>query len=272
MMRHRKKDHPYRVPLRFLMVTYLPALAFLAASAMLHELGGVDFGLISRDPAQEFTHLNPEAYHRLQAFPLIGFQSTLSGLIWFSAFGISVLALVLARHTGQLHLPTTRFLAALGVLTLALGTDDIFMIHDELAPRYLKVLEEPFMAAYVLSITAVLVVFRRTILQRDPVLFLLAIGCFGGSVVVDHFQEQLTSWPYRIFFEDGFKFLGIVGWCGYLIRQSWTVIAAPWAVRTERRTTPAPQPAGPELTPARPEPTTVRAEPVPTPSLFTPGR
>jgi hypothetical protein len=224
LVRHASTSQRSGIPVGFLCATYLPALVFLTLSVGLHVFDGIDFGLISRDPAQEFTHLHPDDYHRMTAFPLIGFQSTVSGLIWFTAFGICLLALALARRDGQLRTRTTAFLAAMGALTLMLGADDVFMIHDELAPRYLKVLEEPFIVLYVVSIAAVLVVFRRTILRLDPILFVLAVGCLAGSIVVDHFQEQLAWWPYRIFFEDGFKFLGIVGWCGYLIRQCWFTI------------------------------------------------
>jgi hypothetical protein len=212
-------------PVRPLLAIYLPPVALLAFFLALHEVTGVDFGLISRDQAQEFTHLSADAYTSIKAFPLIGFQSTLSGLIWFGGFAVSLVALALLRRRGQLAEPRSRFLMAVSFLTLFLGADDIFMFHDELAPRYLKVLEQPFILFYVGSILAVLVVFRRSILAMDPVLFLLGVGCFAGSVAVDHFQESLEWWHYRIFAEDGFKFLGIVGWCGYLIRQSWLVVA-----------------------------------------------
>lgn len=146
MVRHANVGDRSRGPGVFLLTTYVPALFFLGMSAGLHRFAGIDFGLISRDPAQEFPHLTPSDYHRMTAFPLIGFQSTVSGLIWFSSFGISLLTLVLARRGGQLRARPTGFLAAMGALTLMLG---------------------------------------------------------------------------------GLKFLGIVGWCGYLIRQCWLTIIVP---------------------------------------------
>jgi hypothetical protein len=196
-------------------VTYLPPLLVLVTSVALHELDGIDFGAISRDQAQEF-----------HAYPLIGAQSTIAGLVWFSAASVSLLTVALLRRAGRGREGRTRFLAVLGLFTLIMGVDDIFMLHDELGPRYLNIDEKPFILFYIGAIVAIVVAFRRTILRLDPLLLGLAVSFLAGSVVIDHFQEQLDGSPYRLFFEDGFKFLGIVGWCGYLVRQCWLAIVA----------------------------------------------
>jgi hypothetical protein len=200
---------------RTLLVTYLPPLLVLVISVGLHELDGVDFGAISRDQAQEF-----------HAYPLVGAQSTIAGLVWFSAATVAFLTVALLRRAGRGGEDRTWFLAVVGLFTLIMGVDDIFMLHDELGPRYLNIDETPFILFYIIAITGILVVFRRTILRLDPLLLCLAVAFLAGSVVIDHFQEQLDGSPYRLFFEDGFKFLGIVGWCGYLVRQCWFAIVA----------------------------------------------
>lgn len=85
----------------------------------------------------------------------------------------------------------------------------------------MSVLEGPFTAVYVTSIVTVLVGFRRTIRQRDPLLLYLALAFLAGSVGVDLLQERLGDHQYRVFVEDGSKFLGITGVCTYHLRQAW---------------------------------------------------
>lgn len=199
---------------------YLPAVGFLILTLVVHEVRGVDFGRISRDPTQEF-----------EAHPLTGAQSSIGGLVWIGAAVVAGLTVALQRHHGRGGERRTRFLAALGALTLLLGLDDIFMLHDELGPRYLGVDERPFLAVYALAALAIAVRFRQSLSRVEPGALVLAMAFFAASLVVDYFQEGMDASPYRLFLEDGLKFLGIVGWAGYVVRQCWLTLTQPVAVR-----------------------------------------
>jgi hypothetical protein len=199
---------------------YLPAVGFLILTLVVHEARDVDFSRISRDPAQEF-----------EAHPLTGAQSSIGGLVWIGAAVVAGLTVALLRHHGRGREERTRFLTALGALTLLLGLDDIFMLHDELGPRYLGIDERPFLAVYGLAALAIGVMFRQTLSRVEPGALALVMALFAGSLLVDFFQEGLDASPYRLFLEDGFKFLGIVGWAGYVIRQCWITLTQPVAVR-----------------------------------------
>jgi hypothetical protein len=150
----------------------------------------------------------------------------LGGLAWISAAVVAFVTVAVLRRTGKGRQERTWFLLGMGVFTLVMGVDDIFLLHDGLGPRYLGIDERPFLLAYGVLIVAVVVRFRRTILRLEPLLLALAVALLAASIGVDHFQEQLDGSPYRIFLEDGFKFLGIVGWGGYVIRECWLVLAA----------------------------------------------
>ena len=54
----------------------------------------------------------------------------------------------------------------------------------------------------------------------EYLIFLIGIIIFGLSILIDVFQYRIESYigQWRIFLEDGFKFVGIVGWFGYLGR------------------------------------------------------
>lgn len=203
-----------------LATVYLPAVGFLILTLVVHEVGEVDFGRISRDPAQEF-----------EVHPLTGAQSSIGGLVWISAAVVACLTVALQRHHGRGGEQRTRFLAAIGALTLLLGVDDIFMLHDEFGPRYLGVDERPFFAVYALAALAIGAMFWPMLSRVEPGALGLAMTFFAGSLLVDFFQEGLDASPYRLFLEDGFKFLGIVGWAGYVVRQCWITLTQPVAVR-----------------------------------------
>lgn len=216
--------HPYR-RLRCLLVTYSAPLAVLVVSVVIHELRGIDFGLISRDQAQQF-----------HAYPLVGAQSTLGGIAWISGAVVGLFTVRMLRRSGVGRREHVRFLGTLSVFVLIMGLDDVFMFHDELGPRYLNIDERPVLALYGLTVIGIAIRFHRTIARLEPGLLALGVALLAGSILVDHFQEQLDASPYRIFLEDGFKFLGIVGLSGYLVRQSWHLLGpalerSPWTSR-----------------------------------------
>src|SRR5689334_24947646 len=137
------------LPALALLLTYLPALAVLAVSLVLHEGKGVDFGLVSRDPSAQFN-----------AYPLVGAQSMLGGLAWISAAVVAFVTVAVLRRTGKGRQERTWFLLGMGVFTLVMGVDDIFLLHDGLGPRYLGIDERPFLLAYGVLIVVVVVRFR----------------------------------------------------------------------------------------------------------------
>lgn len=192
------------------MLTYVPPLVLLAAALAAHELRGIDFGDISRDPVQQ-----------VDAVPLTGVQSTIGGVVWFCGATAGFLAVLVLRHQGLGGEDRTRFLARLSLFTLVMGVDDLFLLHDGLVPWFLGTDERPVLAFYGLCVVVLAVRYWRTVLRLEPGLLVLALGLFAGSLVIDHFQEQLGGHEYRIFFEDAFKLLGILGWASYLTRQGW---------------------------------------------------
>lgn len=220
-MRAVRRYRPFTVGLA---TTYLGPLLVLFATVVIHERSGDDFAHFSRDLVQQFS-----------ASPLTGVQSTLGSIAWFSGAAIGFFAWYLLHRWGRRDLDT-RFIGAMAAFLLIMGIDDTFLLHDGLGPEFLGIDERPFIAFYGLVMVSILVGFRKVLARREPVLGGLGFLFLACSVGVDHFQEQLEGWPYRIFFEDAFKFLGIVGLAGYVVRQSLQLLLVE---RTER--------LGPEL-------------------------
>jgi hypothetical protein len=107
-----------------------------------------------------------------------------------------------------------RFLWSAGLLSLVLSLDDLFQFHEDLAPRYLGIDDKLVVGAYGAGLLVFLFASREQILRSEFPLLATALFFFAASNGVDLLQDSWPS-PWRIFFEDGFKLLGIAAWTGY---------------------------------------------------------
>src|SRR5690606_41772331 len=119
---------------------------------------------------------------------------------------------------------TWGFLLSLGLLTTLLLVDDLFLIHESIQLHFDKsqrwsVLVQGLFAAWFLAR------FVRIIWSTRWSLLAGAMLCFGGSLVVD-FEKFAVADPYHHLLEDGFKMMGIAGWCGYAVLVSTSALRA----------------------------------------------
>jgi hypothetical protein len=183
---------------------YVPATALLLGAVVASHVKRLPFGMFTRDPTTI-----------MGANPLIGVLSSVGVLGWCATASLCLFTWGVTRHRVAGWLGDV-FLLIPGLLTTALMMDDLFEIHEVLAPRYIGVPDDLLIVPYGLLAMGWVVAFRRRILRTEYLLLLIAAGGFTVSVVVD----TLTDAPYnsRYLLEDGFKFLGIVGWLGYFGR------------------------------------------------------
>jgi hypothetical protein len=183
---------------------YVPATALLLGALVASRVKKRSFGVFTRDPTTI-----------MGAHPLIGLVSSVGVLGWCATASLCLFTWGVTRHrvAGRLG---DMFLLIPGLLTTVLMLDDLFEIHETLAPRYIAVPDDLLIVPYVLVAVGWAVAFRRRILRTEYLLLLIAAGGFTVSGVVD----ALTDAPYdsRYLLEDGLKFLGIVGWLGYFGR------------------------------------------------------
>ncbi|MGH7550626.1 MAG: hypothetical protein ACREK3_07710 [Gemmatimonadota bacterium] len=216
-------------PFRVLAAIYGPALLFLGLTALISQSAGVPLAFFSRDPAMT-----------MGGHPLTGIQSNLGVLVWWGAAIVCVFSYVVLkfrRDDGDL----AAFLLWSGLITMWLTLDDLFLFHDELAYRYLGLRDKPIYLGYGLVYLWYVVRFRRVILRSETALLLLTYLFLGSSMVVDVLHTRWDS-PWRIFFEDGFKLLGIVTWSGYLMRACFHAMVGPPGFSPRRETEPGLRP------------------------------
>lgn len=103
-----------------------------------------------------------------------------------------------------------------GFLTIFLGVDDIFLLHEAVFP-FFGIPEKVVYASYGFILISWIVKFYTTILRTDYILLLMAFFFLGLSVGLDVFPLSNID---LYLFEDGFKMTGIVSWFFYFYGNS----------------------------------------------------
>jgi hypothetical protein len=196
---------------RTLLLAYIPALAALSFLAVFRK-AGVPASVLLRDPAAT---TNAPFY--------IGLYSHLGALLWAAAATVLFFSAVLVSQRPDRE-EDRRFFLWWGLLTAVFAIDDLFMVHEEVMPRFLGVPEKAVLLAYVAASVVLIGRFRTVILDTRYAIFLVALTCLGLSLVFDRASLGLPL-P-RAVLDDVFKFLGIVGWLTYFSHTAATRVQA----------------------------------------------
>lgn len=201
--------------MRRLAILVAPPVLLLAAIALGAAWWGTDPARFTRDPA---------AWH--ESDPLIGGVSNLGVLIWMAAAAISLFSAALLRQAAA-RPDRHRLLLHAGLLTLWLALDDLFMIHERLAPDALGIPQRVVLAAYGVWLAVLLWRFRRAASEAAGPTLLAALGFLVSSVLIDQLAPgHWFEWRYLMLIEDGTKLLGIVSWCAWLISIARSALVA----------------------------------------------
>jgi len=181
-----------------LLALYLPILALLFLVTIVARSSHISVLSLTRDMAA-IAHVHP----------LIGVVSNVGILLWCATAVICFFSSSLLRQQG-LH-AEARLLLWAGLMTSALLVDDLFMIHEYIAPVHFHVNEKVVLASHVCAAAAYLLSHRRLILAANYQLLAAAMVLFTASMLVD-VADAHGWWGLA---EDGFKVLGIASWLGY---------------------------------------------------------
>lgn len=152
-----------------------------------------------------------------------GALSNIGLLLWNATASICIFTHL---NLGKAKAVYGRFFLSAGLFSLILLLDDMFMIHEEVFRLYLGINEMVFLLFYPLFISYFLVRYRYIIIMRTSYLILLsALCCFAASLAIDSIFSTIQD--NYLLFEDGFKFLGIVGWSYYFCETCVDVLRSP---------------------------------------------
>lgn len=185
-------------------------LVILAASAalfgivlVLHFQTGIPLGHLTRDPVSILE----------EGSPYTGFLSQVGILFWSASVTVSLFTAHVLTHSSN-TLQLQKFFFRSGLISLLLGIDDVFLLHEGLS--HLFGISEMYIFACYSGLTLLwLVMFHKIILRTEYLLLGIALVFFGLSIIIDLMKPDII---FRVLLEDGAKLIGILTWMAYFFR------------------------------------------------------
>ena len=194
--------------LRYIVYAGVPALLFYVISLAALSHLGFSFIEILRDPAQQSGKSS-----------FLGFLSSMGVWLWVSATTLCFFGAANDRTGG--HGRHRELLFLMGMLSLMLGIDDFFMIHD----RYID--QDLCYLAYAAFALTLLVRHFERIMQIDGFSFLLSGTLLALSILTDLTQGYIPlRYSHSQVFEEGFKFIGAASWLYFAFMASKHALCA----------------------------------------------
>ena len=180
--------------LKCILLAVVPALIIYVSSILFLKATGFELLQIIRDPAQQTGQSS-----------FLGFVSNIGVWLWISSAAICFFAVLAGRSIANND--QRRLLFLIGILSLTLGFDDLFMIHD----RYVS--QKICFLAYAVFAGALLVLYKKAISEIAGFAFLLASFLLAMSIATDLVQDYIPfKYTHIQMIEEGFKFTGGATW------------------------------------------------------------
>lgn len=198
---------------RSFVVIIVLSLGLIGAAIVIHMATDTPYAELTRDPAATFE----------EPF-FVGFISQF-GIIFWAAASVVCLATAWVLHVERTQPAFKNFLATAGILSVVLGLDDAFLVHEAVFPLF-GLPEWLPLLIYGALLAFWLIRFAPFILSRTPYLLLaIALIGFGLSIGMDVLDlEAYGIDPYLP--EDGTKLIGIIAWFVYQLQVSFTALRA----------------------------------------------
>ena len=200
----------FRIITPVILIAYLVTFLSLLIVIIISTSKDIALDTLTKDPTET---LNAPFY--------IGAFSNLGIMLWS---GAAVLCIFTAFHIRGIpfYVEDFRFLIISALLTLMLTFDDLFLVHEEVFPKYFNIPENAIILTYINMFIIYLILFRRKILSSEFLILGLAFFFIGMAKVSD-----LIPLPIKkdTFLEDAIKLFGIVSWFTYFYRFNRKILA-----------------------------------------------
>jgi hypothetical protein len=186
-----------------ILIAYLVTFLSLLIVIIISTSKDIALDTLTKDPTET---LNAPFY--------IGAFSNLGIMLWS---GAAILCLFTAFHIRGIsfYREDYQFLIVSALLTIMLTLDDLFLVHEEVFPKYFNIPENAVILTYINIFIIYLILFRKKILSSEFLILALAFFFIGMAKVSD-----LLPLPIKkdTFLEDAIKLFGIVSWFIYFYR------------------------------------------------------
>ena len=193
----------FRIITPVVLIAYLVTFLSLIAVIIISTSKNIALDTLTKDPTET---MNAPFY--------IGAFSNIGIIIWS---GAAVLCFFTAMQIKEVTAfrEDYIFLIASAFITLMLTTDDLFLIHEEVFPKYFHVPENAVILTYINIFIIYLILFRNKILSTEFIILALAFTFIGLAKMSDLIPLPLKK---DTFLEDAIKLFGIVSWFIYFFR------------------------------------------------------
>lgn len=202
--------------IRLFLVAYALAVLLLLSLFVISSVRGISLKYFTSDP---LLLPKPHLYN--------GFISNIDMMLWSSVVVSCLLTYAVVR---QYERPRewARFFLLSGLFSAVLLFDDQYMFHDYVMPDLLHLPQEIVYSTYLLFLIGYLVLSGRTILKTKYWPFIVALAFFAVSVGFDVVQrpvgDMIANESIEYLIDDGSKFLALVGWSGYFLMTTASVL------------------------------------------------
>ncbi len=209
---------------------YPPVFIFLLLVLFVSSKTDIPIEVFIKDPALIAGQNGLSPLINASTNPFVGVVSNIGVLLWCISASICLFSFTLLKKQQNLSRNRRNYLAPFllfsGLITSFLLLDDLFLIHESIIPKLLKLPQVLIYSCYVAVIFFWIIKFRRTIMNTEWGILLLAFIFFGVSVFMDILMdESLLSSDlmgnyddvYSLI-EDACKLFGILSWLAYFAR------------------------------------------------------
>lgn len=193
--------------MRWISVTYIGGVIALLAVVWRHAATGQPIYHFTRDPAA-LAGMSPST----------GILSNMGVVLWMATAAICFLSFAVLPPGRP-----RRFLFCAAALSAILGADDLFQLHEVYYPR-LGLSEKAVYAGYMLATAAWIVRYRSLIRGTRFVSLAVALAAFSFGMAADQLHDPNARWHHL--YEDGGKWIGIVGWSAYFSHTCYAWLSA----------------------------------------------
>ena len=193
----------FRIITPVVLIAYLVTFLSLIAVIIISTSKNIALDTLTKDPTET---MNAPFY--------IGAFSNIGIIIWSGAAVLCFFTAMQIKDVTAFR-EDYFFLIASAFITLMLTTDDLFLIHEEVFPKYFHVPENAVILTYINIFIIYLILFRNKILSTEFILLALAFTFIGLAKMSDLIPLPLKK---DTFLEDAIKLFGIVSWFIYFFR------------------------------------------------------
>lgn len=180
-----------------------------------HEKAAI--GFFTKDPGAILTSQEFTASISYILSPFVGIISQIGILCWSMTASLCIFCSAIIYQKKYISNNLAYFLRFFGFITLILLLDDLFLLHEFILPRFLKIPEKLTYLCYGSLVLWGLIRFKSVILQTEWIILLLSLLWFGCSIFIDLFPVLDYFKDLEYLLEDGFKLFGIVSWFYYFL-------------------------------------------------------